>query len=272
MSTTLWFPLVIKAVATALLVVSASVAAERLGSVWGAIIASLPVSTGPAYVFLAMEHEPDFVAASALTSAVANAATGLFLISYSMMGRRLPPWRCLATAMAVWLVAILLLQQATWHAPTAAGVNLAVYGLGLLLASRQRAADEMRVQPVSRRWFELPLRATLVAGFVSLVVAGSATLGPAVTGFVAVFPVSLISLIVILTRRLGSPAAASLATKALAPMLGFGAMLLAFHLTVPSMGVDAAMGLALGISVVWSCVLLLVQGGRDTPTGRPAPR
>ncbi len=272
MSVTLWLPLIIKAVGTAVLVVSASVAAERLGSVWGAIIASLPVSTGPAYVFLALQHEPDFVAASALTSAVANAATGLFLITYSTLAGRVPPWRCLATAVAVWLVAIVLLQQGMWRPGGAAALNLSVYGLGLLLASRRRAADILPIQPFIRRWFELPLRAVLVAAFVSLVVAGSATLGPAVTGFVAVFPVSLISLVVILTRRLGSEAAAAVTTKALAPMLGFGAMLLAFHLTVPSMGVLAAMGLALAVSAVWSCVLLLAQSGRNDPTGRPAPR
>jgi hypothetical protein len=81
MAATLWLPLVAKALATALIVVSASVAAEALGPVWGAIIASLPVSAGPAYVFLAMQHGPDFVATSTLNSAAANAATGLFLIT-----------------------------------------------------------------------------------------------------------------------------------------------------------------------------------------------
>src|SRR5262249_22501411 len=105
MTAMLWLPLVAKASATALIVISASVAAEALGPVWGANIASLPVSAGPAYVFLAMQHGPDFVATSALNSAAANAATGLFLIVYGNLAGRVPPGRCLCIAIIVWLVA-----------------------------------------------------------------------------------------------------------------------------------------------------------------------
>lgn len=262
MSATLWLPLIIKALTTALLVVSASVAAERLGSVWGAVIASLPVSAGPAYVFIAMQHGPEFVAASALNSSVANAATGVFLITYSTLIRRFPPWCCLATAVVIWLVASIVLQQVSWPAPAAAVLNLLVYGLGLFFVNGSKTAEPGPLQPSVRRWFELPLRAALVAAFVSLVVAGSATLGPAVTGFAAVFPVSLISLVVILQGQLGSQASARVATKALAPMLGFGAMLLVLHLTIQLVGVVAAMSLALVICVLWSLILLLVQGAR----------
>lgn len=55
MTTAIWLPPLIRALTTALLVLSASVAAEMAGPFWGALIASLPVSAGPAYVFLAMQ-------------------------------------------------------------------------------------------------------------------------------------------------------------------------------------------------------------------------
>ena len=84
MIATVWLPPLVRALATALLVVSASAVAETLGPFWGALIASFPVSTGPAYVFLAMRHGMDFVAASALSSFAANAANGLFLIAYGV--------------------------------------------------------------------------------------------------------------------------------------------------------------------------------------------
>ncbi|SIR58175.1 MULTISPECIES: hypothetical protein [Acidiphilium] len=45
-------------------------------------------------------------------------------------------------------------------------------------------------------------------------------------------------------------------------MLGFGAMLLVLHLTIQLVGVVAAMSLALVICVLWSLILLLVQGVR----------
>jgi len=126
MTAMLWLPLVAKAVATALIVVSASVAAEALGPGWGAIVASLPVSAGPAYVFLAMQHGPDFVAASALNSAAANAATGLFLMTYGILAKHMPPWRSLGTSVAIWLA---VMQQTVWTLATAAALNFAVYRL-----------------------------------------------------------------------------------------------------------------------------------------------
>jgi len=44
------------------IVVSASRAAERAGPFIGAMIATLPVSTGPVYVFLAIDHGAPFIA------------------------------------------------------------------------------------------------------------------------------------------------------------------------------------------------------------------
>lgn len=256
MTAMLWLPLVAKALATALIVVTASKAAEALGPVWGAIIASLPVSAGPAYVFLVMQHGPAFVAASALSSAAANGATGLFLTTYGIVAKHMPPWRSLVVAVGGWLVASAAIQQVTWTPTSAVALNLAIYGPGLAFVSRCGTVTSGSVRPSRRRWFDLPLRAASVAAFVSTVVAVSTALGPAATGIAAVFPVSLISLIVILLPRLGGPATAQVATNALPPMLGFGVMLLLLHLTIRPLGVVAALVLALAVCVMWSGVLL----------------
>lgn len=45
---------------TAAFVVSASVITERLGPVIGALVATLPISAGPSYVFLALDHDAAF--------------------------------------------------------------------------------------------------------------------------------------------------------------------------------------------------------------------
>jgi hypothetical protein len=259
MAAMLWLQLVAKALATAVIVISASIVAETLGPVWGAMIASLPVSAGPAYVFLAMQHGPDFVATSTLNSAAANAATGLFLITYGILTKRMPPWGSLGVAVAVWLAASLAVQQTAQTMTTAVALNLAVYGPGLVFVSRDVAAESEPARPSQRQWFDLPLRAASVAAFVSLVVAVSAALGPAATGIAAVFPVSLISLIVILRPRLGGPTTARLATNALLPMLGFGIMVFVMHVAVQSSGVTAAFGFALAVCVIWSGVLLLLR-------------
>ncbi len=262
MAALLWLPVVAKALATALIVVSASVAAEALGPVWGAIVASLPVSAGPAYVFLAMQHGPDFVATSALNSAAANAATGLFLITYGILGASLSPWRSLVAAVGVWLAASLAIEQTAWTVTAAVALNLAIYGAGLLLGYRDVSTHFESARPLPRRSFDLLLRAAAVAAFVSLVVAISAALGPAATGIAAVFPVSLISLIVILRSRLGAPASVRVATNALLPMLGFGVMLVVVHLAAQPLGASAAFGFALAVCAIWSGIPLLLEAYR----------
>jgi hypothetical protein len=257
MTATFWLPPLVRALATALLVVSASAVAEALGSSWGALIASLPVSAGPAYVFLAMQHGADFVAASALSSFAANAATGLFLLVYGVLAGSVSPWRSLGAAVLVWLAASLATQQVIWTPYTAFLLNLAVYGAGFTLLHVVRRT-EPKSAPTHRWWFDLPVRAVAVAAFVSLVVAVSSILGPNATGIVAVFPISLISLIVILRPRIGGLASSLLAANALRSMLGFGMMLLAFHLAIRPWGTATALVIGLLVSASWSAALLFL--------------
>ena len=254
MTAILWLPPVIRALATALIVVSASALAETLGPFWGALIASLPVSAGPAYVFLAMQHDPGFVAASALSSCAANAATGLFLIVYGLLAVRLAPWRGLGIAVGVWLLASLAIRAVVWSAPWALILNLAVYGVGFALPGVE--AGLVAAPGLRRGRFDLLVRAVAVAAFVSIVVAASATLGAAATGIAAVFPISLISLIVIVRPRIGGAGASMLAASALRAMLGFGIMLLVLHLLVRPLGIAGALIAALLTCLLWSGGLL----------------
>ena len=259
MTATLWLPPLVRALTTALLVVSASAVAETLGPFWGALVASLPVSTGPAYVFLAMQHGQDFVAASALSSFAANAANGLFLIAYGVLAERAAPWRSLGAAIVVWLAASLATQQVAWTPFTAVLLNLVTYGIGFVVLGVARSVRSGPAAPVRRRWFDLPARAVAVAAFVSLVVAVSTALGPGITGIAAVFPIGLISLFVIVRPRIGGPASSQLAANALRSMLGFGLMLLALHLAIGPWGTGPAFAIALLAWVSWSAALLLLK-------------
>ncbi|MDE2517341.1 MAG: hypothetical protein KGL12_15040 [Rhodospirillales bacterium] len=250
----------VRALTTALLVVSASVAAEALGPFWGALIAAMPVSTGPAYVFLAMRHGPDFIAASALASFVANASTGIFLIVYARLAPRISAWPALGCAVLAWLAASLALHGFAWTPLRGVVTNLLVYGVGCALpvaAVGRSARDPDGRRPMQRRWFELPIRAAAVAVFVAAVVALSAAIGPAATGMAAVFPISLISLIVVVRPRLGAAAVAVLAANALRAMIGFGLMLLVLACTAKPLGTAPALIIALAVFLCWSACLLL---------------
>src|SRR5262249_13993050 len=66
-------------------VVSASVITERSGPVIGALVATLPISAGPSYVFLALDHDAAFVAEGALASLPINAATIFLALTYAVL-------------------------------------------------------------------------------------------------------------------------------------------------------------------------------------------
>src|SRR4051812_29026748 len=69
-------------------VVTASVVTERSGPVIGALIATLPISAGPSYVFLALDHDAAFIAEGALASLPINAATIFLCLTYVVLAQR----------------------------------------------------------------------------------------------------------------------------------------------------------------------------------------
>src|SRR5438477_5354467 len=89
---------------TAAFVVSASVITERSGPVIGALIATLPISAGPSYLFLALDHDAGFIADSALASLPVNAATICLGATYVVLAQRHRMSISLATAVLVWLL------------------------------------------------------------------------------------------------------------------------------------------------------------------------
>ena len=83
-----WYELALKMAMTATIVVIASVAVERSGPFIGALIASLPTAAGAAYIILAIEHPPAFIAAIAVGSLAAGTAVSVFALAYAVLAQR----------------------------------------------------------------------------------------------------------------------------------------------------------------------------------------
>src|SRR6476660_4983421 len=96
--------LALRMAVTAAFVVSASVITERSGPVIGALVATLPISAGPSYVFLALDHDAAFIAEGALASLPINGATFFLALTYSVLAQRFSLWISAGSAIAVWLV------------------------------------------------------------------------------------------------------------------------------------------------------------------------
>src|SRR6188768_1981750 len=83
-----WLALVVKMAVTAGFVILATMAAQRVGPLPGALIATLPIAAAPAYIFLAMDHDQAFIAQSALASLAINPVTATFALIYAVLGQR----------------------------------------------------------------------------------------------------------------------------------------------------------------------------------------
>ena len=97
-----WLSLLIKMAISATFVVSVSFLAQRVGPLIAGLVAALPVSAGPAYVFLALDHDAQFIAESALISMMTNVVTGLFALTYAALAQRRGMLVSYGGALIVW--------------------------------------------------------------------------------------------------------------------------------------------------------------------------
>ncbi len=253
-----WIAIAIKMIATALAVTIASTVAESAGPIWGALAASLPVSAGPAYVFLALAHDAAFVARSAMSSFAANAATIVFLAAYVRLSARLPGPSALIAAVIIWAVMAACINRYGPGLASALMLNVVAFTGGVFIT--RHAASSRGASPVaSRGRLDLPFRALVVAVFVAGVVALGTIAGPSATGTLAAFPIVFVVMIAVLRSRLGQQACGTLAATALRAMGGFGLMLLVISVAVEPVGIPIALSLALATTLAWSALLLCLR-------------
>jgi hypothetical protein len=244
-----------KIVVTAAIVVGAAMATERAGPLLGALIVTLPISAGPAYVFLALAHGPDFIAASALGSLAINAVNGVFGLVYVVLAQRRGLLISLASALAAWTVVAVAFRAIEWTLVRALLLNAAVYAACLPLAARFRHAA---MSVYRRRWYDAPLRALLVCAIVTAVLTLSARVGPIATGILATAPIVMTSMALILHPRVGGAASAAVIANGLTGLVGFGASLVVLHLAALHFGNAVALTLWLFASMGWNLCLWAV--------------
>ncbi len=251
--------LLLKIAMTVSIVVAASIIVQRSGPFVGALVASLPTSGGAAMIILALEHPPDFIAASAVGSMIANAACALFALSYAILAQKRSLVISLTGAFLVWLAAVFFSRSVTWNAIGAVSLNAVVYPLAIIAARQFRIGTTAK--PVKVTLNELAWRASIVTFCVIVVTAASSSIGSYFSGVFAFFPVAMGSFFVILHSRIGGPSSASVAAHVLAPLIGLGLGLLAVHLLAVPFGVWPAYALGLAIGLTWNGVLWGVRQG-----------
>jgi hypothetical protein len=230
-------------------VVTASFITERSGPVIGALVATLPFSAGPSYVFLALDHDAGFIAQGALASLPINAATILMGLTYVVLAQRRNAVVSTGGAIAVWIALAALARLIPWSLASGLIANAIAFAVSLPLLRHFR---HVKMPLITRRWYDIPLRAALVATLVAVVTTLSGWVGPGVSGTVALFPVVFSSMMLILHPRIGGPATAAVIANSGWGLLGLGIAIAVLQVVVLRFGSAIALSLALMTCVVWN--------------------
>ncbi len=251
-----WLALAVKLVLTAGIVVTASFVTERAGPLIGALVVTLPVTVWPAYVFLSLDHDTTFIAASVVGGLAMNAVSGIFMLIYIVLAQRRGLAVSLLAALASWLILAIAARFVTWTMTISILANLVVYPVCILLTRR---FWNVAMPPKVRKWYDIPLRTLLVCLLMGTVLVISNIVGPVSTGFVAVFPISTASTMLILHPRIGGRASAAVIAYGLFGLAGIGAGLTALYISIMPLGIVPALALTLIVPMAWNLTVWAVR-------------
>jgi hypothetical protein len=233
-----------------------AVIAERTGPFLGAMIASLPLSAGPIYVMLALDHDAAWIGQAMLGSIAMCGATPVFIMAYCMLARRHGTLASLSGALLAWFAGALIVQARVWTLPQALLVALPMNVVAVYLGRRfTRGVPPARIE---RRWSDLAIRALLCAALAGFVLAVSNIVPPQISGVLSLTPILLISVAIVLHSRVGGAATAALLAHTLSGLIGMVIAFAVAHVSIDQIGVWPALGVGLAITITWN--LLLIAG------------
>jgi len=244
--------LAMKMAATAVVVVVACLLVERAGPLVGGLIATMPISAGPGFFFLAMEHDAAFIGASAAGGVRALTATIVFVSLYAVIAPRAGLLAGLGSALAAWFAI------AAAPRPASIFIDAALFAALFAIcftATRTARAYRPALRGRSSPW-DIPVRALGAMTLVAIVLALGRLFGPAAAGIAALAPIVMTSLALLLYPRLGAAGAASVLANALPGMVGNAIAVVVLNQTAVRLGSGTALLVALGICGIWNLGLL----------------
>lgn len=258
--------ILIKLAATVLIVVTATLVAERANSFGAAMIAALPISAGPAYLFIALDHGPAAVASSAVGGIGVNAVMGAFLYIAVILIPRFGIIIGLGVALAVWIAGALAILETSIGIAGAIALNIVAFPLFARLVAGRRS--HALPKPPKMRLSDIALRAIAVVGVVFAVLKVGQAFGPDAAGLVALIPVVWISMALILYARMGKDACVAVLANGIIGMFGFCLALTVLHFITLNVGLSAGLILALITSIGWNGGLTLLRARKAAENRR----
>ncbi|MDF7775558.1 hypothetical protein P1X14_09900 [Sphingomonas sp. AOB5] len=248
--------IVVKVALTALVVVSATIVAERLKPIWAGILTTIPLSSGAAFVMLALSESPAFLSDAALAALVTSIAAYAYLAVFVSLAPRRAAFASVSAAFLTWLAFSTISYAFAWSLTAALLGNLLAYAACRIIT---RSAPDphvagRRASPTRR---DLLLRGLAVGLLATVVSISGRYVGPTVAGTLAVFPMVYVTVAFIVHRRAGGAVAAATMGSAATPLVGVSLAFFTLAALATVTGSLAAMLAALAVTMLWPLMLAL---------------
>jgi hypothetical protein len=259
--------LALKLLLAPLLVVGSSLAGRRWGPRVAGILVVLPIVAGPILLILYLEHGSRFAANAAGAATLGIAPLAFFVVVFAYLSKR-HGW--FVTLLASWLVVLATdLALARVDVPAGAALALALlalHGASALLRRQGRQSVPLLATP----WWDLPARAAATALLVLLVTGlAASSLGPALTGTLAPFPIALSVVCAFTVAQAGHAGVLALLRGIVPGLDGFALFCFLVAVMINKVGGVVAFGVATGAAVIFAIFLLALSSNRYS---RSAPR
>lgn len=246
-----------------LCVVGVSLAGRRWGMAVAGILGGLPVVAGPILLVLTLTHGSSFGADAAEGALLGLFALTLFVVTY---GRLAPLTSPAVTVTIGWLAFLAGVGLLTLVDPPPL-VALFLVGAGFALGLRLLAPPRRPLTaPPPLPWWDLPARALSALVLVVVITAVSDALGPHLSGLLAPFPI-VTSVLAVFTHAHGDPDQVRVLLRSfLVGFYGFASFCFALTITLDSLAVATAFGVAVLAALAVQAVTFTVQTRTESST------
>jgi len=232
--------LILKLILSPLLIAMVSLAGRKWGSTVSGWFLGFPLTSAPISLVIALQHGPEFAAASAAGLMGGQAAVCVFCLVYGYTALKYG-WVVSAVAgIAAFFAAIFVLNLFPLTLPLAFMIILATVVIVFLLLPKKGGESKELDLP----GWDLPVRMLLAAVFVYVVTGFAAALGPQLSGLVAPFPVFGLIMSIFTHKQNGSAAALKHFRSYVSASAGYAVFFLIVGSTLTSLGIGLTFLLA----------------------------
>jgi len=257
-------PLILKLLLVPSLIALVTLAGRRWGPGVAGWLSAFPIVSGPILLVIALEQGGDFAAVAAANTLLAVLAILAFSVAYARVAARAGVLASLGAALLTWGLAVAGLRGLGPALPL--WLAFAAVAAALLAAPRLIGAPPAPAVPNARPARDLPWRMLAGAVLTVAVTQAAATLGPALSGLFAMFPVMSTVLVGFSHRASGAGFAVALLRGMVSGYYAFAVFCLVLALLLP----HRAPGPAFVVATM--CALLVQLGTRRLLQSRAARR